>query len=175
MQSGFTLVEMLAVIVVFASIGTIVLSTIYISLRSSKKSDSITTIRQNGSFALSQMVKGIRYAKALDNPYPCTPLPTPSPTPTYTTITVTNLDDTETTFACASGDSSAVTQNGQELVDTSTVSVQSCTFTCSQDSVDTPPSIDISFTLVPKNGSGLSEVSSAIPFETSVTLRNVNQ
>lgn len=175
MQAGFTLVEMLAVIAVFASIGTIILSTIFISLRSSSKSDSITTVRQNGSFALSKIVQAVRYAKTLDDPYPCTPEPTPTPTPTYTSITITNLDDSETTFACTTGASGIITEDTKPIMDQNAVSVESCSFTCSQDTESDPPALNISFTLIPKNGSGLAEKSAAIPFETSVTLRNVVQ
>ncbi len=174
---GFTLIEMLAVMVVFASIGTIIISTIFISLRGSKKSDSVTSVRQNGNFALSQMVKTIRYAKTLDNPYPCVLPPPPTPVPSYQSITVTGYDNSQTTFTCTTGLAGTISQNNQSLLDTSSsgVSVSSCSITCSQNSESTPPTVSISFTLSPRTGAGSADASTAIPFETSVTLRNVSQ
>ena len=56
-QKGFTLVELLVVAGIFVTISTVILSIFVISLRGSSKSDYILTMKQNGNFAASQMVK----------------------------------------------------------------------------------------------------------------------
>src|SRR3989344_9492754 len=60
---GFTLVEMLAAVIVLAAIGSIISGIVTTSLRGSNKTNEIETIRQNGNYALSQVSQNIAYAK----------------------------------------------------------------------------------------------------------------
>jgi len=162
---GFTLIELLVVAGVFVSVSTIILSIFVISLRGSRKSELLLTMKQNGNFAMSQMVKQIRYAKSIDTPASCVPSVSQS------SITITSLDNGQTTFSCQVSPST-LASNSAALMDTNQVKVTACSFVCSQPTAVEPPTITISFTLLPKNVSTLSENTGSIPFTTSVTMRN---
>jgi hypothetical protein len=139
-------------------------------MRGSNKSESVSIVKQNGTFALSQMVKQIRYAKSLDNPASCVPS-TNSPT-----LTITSLaDNGQTTYSCPTNLSSPITSNSAALIDASAVSVTYCSFTCSQNSISEPPRVSIQFTLTSQNTNGLAETKSSIPFQSSVIMRNAAQ
>ncbi len=164
LQKGYTLIELLTVIGILSVIGVIVVTVITISLRGSQKSDKLEIVRQGGDTALSQMVRSIRYAKTLNAPASCVPATNVS------SITITSLQDNgQTTYSCSSG---TIASNSASLLDTNAVIVNACSFTCSQQRVSDPPTIQIQFSLSAKNESSFSETKATIPFQTSVTLRN---
>ncbi|MGI8420492.1 MAG: type II secretion system protein [Candidatus Levyibacteriota bacterium] len=163
-QKGFTLIELLTVLTILGVIGTIVVAIVTMTLRGSKKSDMLENARQNGDTALSQMVKGIRYADSMNNPASCVG------TTTVSSITFTSLsDNAQTTYACANN---TISSNSASLIDTSTLTVTNCSFVCSQSSVTVPPTITIQYTLSPKTASSLVENNFTVPFQSSVTMRN---
>lgn len=170
--SGFTLIELLITIAILSVIGTIVLSILFISLRVSKKSNISVKLKQNGNIALSQIVKNIRYAKSLDMPLSC-PVP---PGSQSSSITITSiLDDGKTIFSCTSGSPATIASNEASLVDTSTVVVTSCSFTCSQANLNDPPTIGINFVLNSKNSNSFTETKGSVSFQSSVLMRNLNK
>lgn len=163
-QRGYTLIELLTVIGILSVIGVIVVSVVFISLRGSQKSDKLETVRQGGDTALSQMVRSIRYAKTLNTPASCVPAVNSS------SITITSLQDNgQTTYSC---NANTISSNSASLIDTNAVSVTACSFTCSQQRVSDPPTIQIQFSLSAKNSNSFTETQATIPFQTSVTLRN---
>jgi prepilin-type N-terminal cleavage/methylation domain-containing protein len=164
---GYTLLELLTVIGILSVIGGIVVSIVFISLRGAKKSDLVEGLRQNGDTAMTQMIKQIRYAKSLNTPASCVPSSNTS------SITITSLDtNTQTTFACSA---TTISSNSASLMDTNTISVSACSFTCTQQTLNDPPSINIKFTLSPKTAGALAETKATIPFQSSVTLRNYSR
>ncbi len=165
--SGFTLIELLLAIAIFAVIGTVSLSILFMTLRAGKKSDLLIVLKQSGSAAMSQVVKNIRYAKSLDSPNSCTS------TVVSQQITVTSiLDNGSTTFQCTSVSPNTIASNGASLIDTSVAVVTDCAFTCTQSTVNDPPTINFVFKLSSKNATSLVETQASIPFQTSVTMRN---
>src|SRR5579885_1883404 len=77
---GFTLVELLAVMMVFTIVGSIVSLILVTSLRTATKTDVLNTVRGNGNYAILQLARAIREAKSLRDPYPCIQVvPTPFP------------------------------------------------------------------------------------------------
>ncbi|HSD98902.1 MAG TPA: prepilin-type N-terminal cleavage/methylation domain-containing protein [Patescibacteria group bacterium] len=168
-QSGFTLIEMLAVIIIFIVVGTIAVSILVTSFRTSTKTDVVTAVQNNGNYALSQMAKTIRDARGLVTPFPC------SPTVVANTISITTPDNQEVTYACGN---STIASNGASLLDTTQVAVQACSFTCSQDSKSDLPVILIAFSLLQKSSSSFAEQKasqSAVFFQTSIGIRNINR
>ncbi|HZE86945.1 MAG TPA: type II secretion system protein [Methylomirabilota bacterium] len=168
-QKGFSLIELLVSMAVFASVTTVIITVLFVSFRAGKKSDVLISLKQNGDATLAQMVKSIRYAKSLDAPAACT---TPV---TQASITITSISDAkQTIFSCPAGASTSITSNSASLIDTNAVSVSGCSFTCSQATTNDPPTITIQFTLGAKNTTSFVETTGSIPFQTSVTLRNYN-
>lgn len=169
-HKGFTLIELLIVIGVFSIVGTIVVSILFVSLNTIKKSDILIELKQNGNGAISQISKSVRYAKSLDDPI----LEEPSqciPSITKSSITVTSVNDNaQTIYACLGGASPTIASNGASLINTNSMTVSSCSFKCVQSSQNSSPVITLDFTLVPKNTSGLS-----VPFRTSIIMRNINR
>lgn len=172
---GFTLIEILVVIFVLSTIGVLVAVIITSSLRGTSKTNAITAVRQNGFFAIAQMTKMIQNARKLDSPYPCTPAPTPTPQPSYQSISIVSVDGGQTTFRCNYGSPPTIASNSGSLLNTSSVALDSCSFTCSQVSVGDPPIIGISFVLKQKRADSFFEQSASIPFQTSVVMRNVGR
>ncbi len=164
LNKGFSLIELLTVIGVLAVIGSIVVSVITITLRGTKKTDLLEAARQNGDTALSQMVKDIRYAQSLDFPTSCVPSQTTS------SITITSLAQTQTTYACTAG---TINANNNSLFNTSSLKVSSCSFVCAQPTVSDPPIITIQYTLTPAVAGNFAETNFTLPFQSSVTMRNV--
>src|SRR5437867_818255 len=92
---GFTLIEVLVSMILVTTVGSIIISIFFGTLRGTNKSNVLTGLRQNGDFALFQIEKMVRFAKSLDSPVSC--ITTPAP---LSSITTTYLDDGKTTFAC---------------------------------------------------------------------------
>jgi type II secretory pathway pseudopilin PulG len=182
-KKGYTLIELLAVMIVMVSVGGIITSILVSALRGGNKTNVSTLVRQNGNYAIFQIARMIAFSRSFDgvsvdgttyaeNCVPVVP-PDPTPTPTppeYQYIKITSFDGGQTIFSC---ENNTIASNGASLIDSSTLTVTNCSFMCSQRTLSSPPSMDISFTLQRTTG-GLFEAQSTIPFNTSVTLRNYN-
>ena len=166
---GFTLIELLVSVGLFSALATVIISVLFISFRTSKKSDVIISVKQSGNSALSQMVSKIRFAKSLDDPITCVP------DVTQNSITITAFDGGQTVYGCPGVMTESISSNSAALVDINTITVDSCSFTCSQTTTNDPPTITIKFTLSATNETGFVENSTSIPFQTSITLRNYNR
>lgn len=164
---GFTLIEILTSITILAFIGAITVGVITITLRTTKKSDLMEVARQDSDSALTQMVKNIRYAASLDNPVSCVG------SKTVSSITITSVTThTQTTYDCSAG---TIKSNGASLFNTNAVQTKpgTCSFVCSQTTINDPPTITIKYTLVPATSGIFAETNFSLPFESSVTMRNV--
>jgi len=165
LNKGFTLIEMLTVIGILSVIGSIAVSVVTITLRETKKTDLIESARQSGDNTLSQIARSLRYAQTLDAPASCTP------TVTATSVTITSLNDQlQTTYSCANN---TISSNSASLFDTSSLKVSSCSFVCSQPAASVPPIITIQYVLSPQTAGSFAETNFTLPFQTSVTLRNI--
>lgn len=189
-QKGFTLIEVLVIMSIMGVVGTVIASIFTISLRTSRKATYITTVRQNGNYAIAQMTRQIRYAQSFDG------LEDPVGSNTYavdttcvgaTTIRkklkVTNFDGGSTIFTCNEATDTIASTSAtfgstpvNLLVGTtnSPVNLQNCNLSCTRPSIDSPPIVTISFELS-DNASGDTFVEgkvSKILFQTSVTPRN---
>lgn len=170
-QSGFSLVEMLAVLAITGVVGTLMFQTLSSTLRGANKSGSIATIQQNGNFVLSQMTRMIRYSIALESPDTCYSGPTPTPV-VSTSITIRNVDNNTTTFSCDTGTGS-IASNSANMLNNAAVAVTACSFSCFQANPYDSPTMTVSFTLNKKNSNNLVENNSPATFQTTVLLRNV--
>ncbi|OGH42386.1 MAG: hypothetical protein A3H79_00140 [Candidatus Levybacteria bacterium RIFCSPLOWO2_02_FULL_36_8b] len=192
---GFTLIELLVVIAVLVFVGIFIGSILFSSLRGTNKTNTLTVVRQNGSFAISQTTKMLRNARSFEGVSidgenyvtDCTQVIPPSPTPPpdpikYTYLKITSFDDGQTIFSC-SGSPLTLSSNSASLLDTTAVSIpvsNSCYFTCSQSTISDFPTIGINFFLreVVPTGALLPEKTAsaaAIPFQTSVLMRNIGR
>ena len=187
-DKGFTLIELLAVIVIMVVVGMIIISILVSALRGGNRSQTTNEVRESGNYIMSQMSKMITFAKHLDGlstgatdtsgnliyDTNCVlPSVSPVPPPTlYLYIEITSFDGGQTTFSCPDPNthSTTIASNSASLINDN-FTVSNCSFICTQASLSTPPTINISFTLSENKGS-FTEKQAMIPFDTSVTLRN---
>lgn len=174
-QYGYTLIELLAVMIILVTVGVIMTSILIIALRGGNKSNTTNDVRQSGNYITSQMSKMIAYSRSFDgvsvngSTYitDCTAINTP-PT-AYKYIKITSFDNGTTVFSCTG---STIASNSANLIDTASLSVSSCNFYCSQISTTAPVTINVTFTLSKKNSGFFVENKTFIPFDTTITPRN---
>jgi len=184
---GYTLIELLAVMLVLTAVGTIIGAIFVSALRGGNKSTTTNDIRQNGNYAITQMSKMIAFAKSFNGitdfdrvTHTNCVAPEGGAKP-YASVTITSFDDGVTTFSCEkdpkTGTYGALASRSGALqpiylIDTNTINVFPCNFTCTQANLFSPITININMTLQKQVSSGFSETQTVIPFNTSVTLRN---
>lgn len=189
-QTGFTLIELLVVVGILSIVGSIVAGIITYSLRGTNKASTIENIRQSGNYAISQMAKTIEYAETFDGlsmdgidyKKSCPVIqPTPNPTFTpYSYIKVTPFNSSTIVYSCSFVGGTATlafqqppTAPAVSLIDTSSIEVVTCSFTCEISNTLGIPSIMIELRLKPAISSTLVEnVTPFIRFDTEVTMRN---
>lgn len=184
---GFTMVELLAVIIVLVALGTMIGGIFFATLRGTNKSNALTVVRQSGDVVLLQMTKTIRNAKIFNGVSTdgtayttnCTVVvanPSPTPIP-YKSVQVTSFDGGVVTYSCDTTPTVTISSNSASLLDTTAVDLVagSCRMSCSQSSVADAPTIGISFTLKQKTTSTFPENQAQLLFQTSVSLRNATQ
>ena len=173
-NKGYTLIELLAVMIIMITVGLIIATILVSSLRGSNKTNTIESIRQNGNYTILQISKMLEFAQSFQgvsnddiNYLPnCS-----SPATQYKYIKITSFDNQPTTFSCRAND---IASNGASLINTNEVSLGPCSFTCSRN-LSLPPTIGIAFTLLQKSTSSFFEKQATIDFQTSVILRNLNK
>jgi type II secretory pathway pseudopilin PulG len=188
-KNGYTLIELLAVIFVLVTVGTIIASILTSVLRDSNKSATTENVRANGDSAIAQMSRMITYAQKLEGIScdgtqfytDCTSQPTPDTSDCalsqsglthYNYLQIKSFDGGITTFACANSQIASQSSTGtlDYLVDPTMDAT--CYFNCSQESAAAPAKIDIFLDLKAMSSANFSESQAEIPFETSVVIRN---
>jgi prepilin-type N-terminal cleavage/methylation domain-containing protein len=162
---GFTLVEIVVVMALFA-ITSVVSTQIFISiLRAQLKSEVSKEVKQNGDYAFSAMEQMIRNSTNVLTA--CTP-----PAPISTTLQVVNPDGGDTTFDCSSNQlasSSALT--GTQYLTSNTVIVSGCTFTVVCPAAPAPKYVLASFNV--SKGNGNSPLDTSVEtYQSTISLRN---
>jgi type II secretory pathway pseudopilin PulG len=187
-KNGFTIVELLAVIIILVTVGMIIVAILVSTTRAGNKSATTENVRRNGNFAIEQMYKAITYAKNFqgvsvdgvnyNNCVPPTVSPlTPTPTPTqYKYLKIPSFDEGQTVFQCNDSNSTiaSVSAAGTFYLADSNM-IATCYFICYQQTETAAPRVDIYLNLKAKSQSLFSESQAEIPFQTSVTMRNAGQ
>lgn len=163
LNQGFSLAEMLIVVFVFTTLGLILTRSLAITLRSSRKSEDVSTVKQEVEFVLSTMERLLRNAKGLD----CG---------TSSDWILNYLDEygTETSFSCVGYNGNTYIASGSSNVRLTSPNItiinNNCGIfsNCSDSSV--PHSVDITIS-AKRLGAGGGE-SSQVTLKTKVLLRN---
>lgn len=162
--AGFTMVEILVVSSILLTVGVVIVQLFLATMKGGVKSVIMATIKENGDFAETVMVRMIQNATAV------TICSTPGST---NLIKITNPDKNETTFQCTDGriaSISAVPLKTYYLTSTGvTVSNCSVLFNCQL----TENKININFTLTQNKPEGAKiEDAASMNFNTTVAVRN---
>lgn len=155
LNNGFTMIELLVTIGILGLVMVAATNLFFISLKSKNKTESITSIKQSGNYAIQIMSMMIRNAKNLT----CDDT---------TQIIITNPDNQTTTFSCtaAADDSGRIASNSAKLVSNY---VKSCNFSC--DLTSNPNVATIDFTLAKGEATDILSYATQ-QFKTTVSLRN---
>jgi prepilin-type N-terminal cleavage/methylation domain-containing protein len=190
-QKGYTIIELLAVMIILSAIGSVIVGVISSTLRGSNKTNSVNQIRQEGNNRLSGIAKMVEYARSFDGisadgdvyKADCTSEPvgalTPTPEPErYYYLKVTNFTNDQLIFSCTSlpaQDEQILASNSASLIDQQSLSVTDCYFTCTQNFLAQPPIIGIYFVLSKKNSTSAIDQETSVPFEINISMRNLGR
>lgn len=179
-SKGYTLIELLIVMIILVTVGLIVATILVSALRGTNKATTVDNVRNNGNYAILQMSKMIEFAQnfigvGTDGNTYSTTCPTPSPLPKYTYIKVRSFDNQDTVFSCSTNPNSPIASNGASFVNPNEVNVTTCYFTCQRSSISQLPVIGIYFSLSQKSNENFFEKKASIDFQTSVVMRNLNK
>ena len=167
---GFTMIEILVVVGilgVIASVGSIMFFTTF---RSSTKTKILSTVKQNGDYALSVMGRVIRDSQEV---IANTEIPSRTCESGMKKIKVKRLNGSEAEFSCVEGPSGFIASNSAALTSSEVeVKLNSCYFDCTTEGDFYPQNVVISFTLNQATLTTRLEEQAAIDFRTTVTLRN---
>ncbi len=158
---GFSLIEILVVVAIFAIIGILTTRSIFTTLKSARKSDSLVRVRENVNYAMGIMERQIRNAESV----------------TCAAVTAQNLPyiadgGVSARFNCTLGATGNVASSSgavQVPITSNDISITACNFTCTQ-AINNPPSINISITAEDNTSTGAEKGS--VSSQTEILLRN---
>lgn len=139
-KSGFSLIEILVVLAIFSILAIVVTQGIFVTLRSARKSETTSRVKENLAYATAVMERQLHNASEV------TPCPNTSPT----RLDYKDEDGKTSYFSCQSVGPSGYVASGSASIrlTSDSVSVTSCSFACATPApgVDSPPSVDINIT-----------------------------
>ncbi|EKE05831.1 MAG: hypothetical protein ACD_19C00176G0053 [uncultured bacterium] len=139
-KKGFSLIEMMITISIFAVIGVLVTSSMALTLRSSKKSDSLVRVRESLNYSLSSLERQIRNSEKITSTCAITGT-------TSTSISYISIEGITTQFECKTPGALGYIASGSASLrlTPSDISITSCSFTCTQ-AVNSPAIIKVNVT-----------------------------
>jgi len=173
-RRGFSLIETLVVIGVFAVIATVVARATTVSLLGTRKSDASAKVRENLNLAMGVIERQLRSARAITSPPPCDGTP-------YNSISYIDQYGDPSSFTCnpnptcSSGTNTYVASGSASvrLTNPESICITDCEFTCSPpvppDPPNLPPTVQIVIEGTSKETSGIEDT--AVRLETGVSLR----
>lgn len=151
-HSGFTLVEIMVVVVVLFTVGVTASQLFFSILKGGSKSTILGAVKQNGDYALSVMERMIRNSTAITS---CD----------VTSLTIQNQDGGTTTFTCSG---TQISSNSASLTSNNVAVSCASLFNCQLPQRKITIIFDVSESVAaPKV-----EETARMNFQTTVTLRN---
>ncbi|MBU0572258.1 type II secretion system GspH family protein [Patescibacteria group bacterium] len=131
---GFSLLEILVVITVFSILAILTTQAVLLTLRGSKKSESLTKVRGNVDYSLAIIERNIRNAESIID---CSD--------TETDI-ISYLDENgvATSFSCGTDEDGGYIASASGRLTNSEVDVAGCSFVCEDAVGETNPAVIIS-------------------------------
>lgn len=170
-KNGFTLIEILIAIMIIITASTVIVTVLSSSFKGVSKSTASEEVRQNGNSAVTKMSRAIQFAKGFDSSsIDGTNYSTGCEAGSFKAIKIKSASvDQKINLKC-DATANSLTLDGESLIDNSKITINSCSFTCSQANLTVSPVIGINFKLS-KTGS-VPEKSATVSFTTSVKMRN---
>ncbi len=151
--------EMVVALTILAMTSGMLISLFLSNLKGATKSRNLTSVKQNGDYALAVMERMIRNSRQVTA---CS----------ASSLTIMGSDNQLTTFTCSGAAADQLASNSAYLTSDENA-VTSCATIFTFDACPNPAMVGIGFTLERKFSGGLPPGEGAsIPFQTTVTLRN---
>ncbi len=134
-SKGFTLIEMLVALFIFAIVGILSTQSLALSLRGSKKSEKLGVVRENVDYAMNVIERALRTAQKLN----CSPLPSDQ------RLDYLNQDGESVFFECVMIGGYGYIDSSMGKLTSSDVNILECPSvfnSCATDG-DTPDSVEI--------------------------------
>jgi prepilin-type N-terminal cleavage/methylation domain-containing protein len=183
-QKGYTLAELLTVVMILVIIATAVVGIISSTLRGTSKTKVTTDVSQNGQYAsslISSIIEDSRNVLQINGNdlddctnSPSSSLLTPTPGVNSPSVTLKRTDGGKTVLSCQTiGNVATIASNGASLIDTNVVKVQNCTFSCSQLVSDpySVPVVNISFDMLSAKGTNNENTAQTTNYNFQTSLR----
>lgn len=163
MKKGFSLIETLVVVVMFAVLATIAAQSTSLSLRSARKSDSLSDVRGNLDNAISVMERALRNSQGITSA--CNGVP-------GTRIDFLDEYEVATYFRCLNMTTTGYVASGSARLTSDQIDLETCQITCTTPTSSSPAIVDIVLSATNSNATGLSnQDKSSITVDTRVNLR----
>lgn len=163
-QKGFSLIEILIVVGLFAVISVITTQVLTTAIRGSKKSESVESVRSEIDFATQQIARQLRNASSIDGG--CTGV-------VQTAISFYDQNSIPNTFSCLElgTENGYIASSSANIRITSTdITVTSCEITCFPGQANTTDNVLLKVSAKDKLKTGIE--SAAVDVETRIYLRN---
>lgn len=157
MKKGFSLIEILVVLSVFILLVFISNQIFFSTLRGTSKTQAITTVKQNGNYAVSIVQRALYNSKGLIS---CT----------ADRVNYYDADGKQTFFSCSQlGTDNAYIASDSARLTSEDVRVANCAVSCKLTTA--PQEVELNFTLEKRDAIRIQE-KAAFDFKTRVVLRN---
>jgi len=163
LYKGFSLIEILVVVAIFAILAAVATQSTVFSLRGARKSDATIKVRENLNFALSIVERQLRNARTVN---PC-----PGAASQLTTLSYVDQYNIPTSFSCNSmtPTGNGYIASGSARLTSSDIALTQCHFACIPGQVGLPPAVNITLTGYNKLTSG--PEASLVTVDTRILLR----
>lgn len=141
-QSGYSLLEVLVVLVIFSLLAVISSTAILLAIRGARKSDASARVRENLDFTIATIERQVRNATSITN---CGP----------DSVDFEDTDYNPASFSCQNiGQADGYVASGSARLTANGVTVTACSFTCTGEQGSNPPSVSVDLTAKDRNISG---------------------
>lgn len=154
---GVSFIEILVVIAVFAILGVLATRAILLTLRGSRKSESVVKVRENVNYALAVIERQLRNAESI-NTSTCTGR-----------VDYTDKDGVASSFVCTNIGPAGYVASGSARLTSPEVAVTACSFSCTAASDNVLPSVSVNVTAQDATATGVE--SAQVSSSTQIFLR----
>lgn len=160
-QRGFTLLEILVVVSIFAVLGILVARAVILSVGGSKKSESLVRVRENLDYSIGIIGRSLRNANSI----------TPCPNSDASVLNYVDRSGNTTAFSCNLGIPPGYVASGSARLTASNINVTACSLSCAPAAGSTNPSV-VTVSLTAKDATAVGIQGAEVSITTSVSLRN---
>lgn len=132
-KSGFTLVEILVVIAIFAFLGILITRAVILTVGGSKKSESIVKVRENLDYSISIIERQIRNANSISE----------CPNSSNDRIDYIDKEGHASYFQCSNNNGIGYIASGSAQLNHPDIDIKTCSLNCIKDVTTSPEVVTI--------------------------------